>query len=243
MNGDNRNDVGLKIALPDRDVSSAGDTDLILNSSWPTLQIAFETTVTGQAFTPHNLPFIPFTIIWTKSSSFTYSKSIPDINDTNIFHGTGTVHIKCYNLDITKDKEYPFIDPPGAVVNTDTDFGFKMVKEGKSLDSDDLRDYLIHTRCQSPLVLAVKTEETASEHPTQGRQINYQSPYPFPSWVFGFVWVGALRRYSYAPYFAQAYPVTRIRDNSYNLQFLDGRASLVVLRDPFFSPTQVEMNY
>lgn len=242
MNGDNSQDVGIIIARRDINVNDAGDTDLLLNSSWPTLQIAFEKTVTGQGATEHGLPFVPFTIIWTKSGS-TVSKSIPNVSNSLVFHSSGTVHIKCYNLDITKDVEYPFIAPPSPTVSTDPDFGLKMVKEGKSLDSEDLRDYIIHTRCQSPMVLAVKTEVSSATHPTQGRQISYTSPYEFPSWVFGFVWIEATQRYQYAPYFAQAYPVTRISGNSYNLQFLNSKASLVVLRDPFFAPTEVQRSY
>lgn len=236
------NDVGFKIAKKDFDVNTAGDTDLLLSSSWPTLQVAFETTVTGQPQTSHNLPFTPFTLTWVTSGGRT-TKQVPDISSSTIFHTTATTHIKCYNLDITKDVEYPFIKLPSSSTPTDPDFGIKMTKEGKSLDSEDLRDYLIHSRCQSPLVLAVKTEQSSSPHPTQGKQINYTSPYPAPSWVFGFVWIAANQRYFYAPYFSQAYPVTRISGNSYNLQFLNGKASLIVLRDPFFAPQEIEASY
>jgi hypothetical protein len=252
MNGDNRKDVGIKIAKPDFNVNTAGDIDLLLNSSWPTLQIAFETTVTGQTEISHGLGFAPFTLVWNTSGGIT-RKGVPDVNGSVISFDSftfldsgmalGSVHVKCYDVDISKDIEYPFVSPPSSTATTSPDFGLKMVKEGKDLSSTDLRDYLIHTRAQSPLVLAVKTEESSSEHPTQGRQIDYTSPYAFPSWVFGFVWIEADQKYTYAPYFSQSYPITRINSNSYNLQFLNGKASLVVLRDPFFASTNTEASY
>lgn len=277
---DNQSDVGFKIAKPFFNVNTAGDADLILNSSWPTLQIAFEqtvpvlitstgaTTFTYSASVTHNLQFPPFTCAWGIYSDGTTERlvyiekntsSIAQFSITNSIasvSGSGdtaqaafnmtSVHFKCYNLDISKDVEYPFVKPPQQQTSIDSDFGIKMVKEGKSLDSKDMRDYIIHSRCQSPLVLAVKTEKTAAEDHFGGT-VTYKSPYTYLSWVFGYMKSGST--YRSVPSSAQSYPKLIIDPLSftYSLQHLnasgDDGASIVVLRDPFFTTSDSRVAY
>lgn len=276
MLSDTKRDVGFKIAKPFFDVNTAGDTDLILNSSWPTLQIAYEATTPllerslglgvyeYTASVSHNLKFPPFTSIWlihdgkservvdtvsvvessstTSINSTSSSLSFISLNSVRVAAGT-MVHFKCYNVDLSKDIEYPFISPPQSQTSTNRDFGIKMVAEGKSLDSTDMRDYIIHSRCQSPLVLAVKTGKAAAT--SAGGTISYTSPYLFPSWVFGYVKAGDT--YRSAPYFSQAYPITQIVNNIYRVSWLKGAGddggALLVLRDPFFSGVDVDISY
>ena len=54
-------DLGIKISKPGFDAYSAGDADLVFSSGWPSLPIAFETTLTeGDSLTvEHGLGFPP----------------------------------------------------------------------------------------------------------------------------------------------------------------------------------------
>lgn len=241
---DNQTDVGFKIAKPFFDVNTAADSDLILNSSWPTLQIAFEKTVTGSSSTEHGLGFPAFTVLWTITNGVAI-KSIPNVDDVHVYHGTGTVHIKCYNINLSKDIDYPVIKDASIKAPVDNDFGIKLVKEGKNLSSNDMRDFVLHSRCQSPLVLAVKTEKSATVN-TTGGTITYSNPYLNPVWVFGYVKAGNL--YKSAPYFSQAYPRTFINSNntyqiSWSSSANDNGATLLMLRDPIFSGTYKQVQY
>lgn len=270
---DGKKDVGIKIAKPFYDVNNAGDTDVIFNSSWPTLQIISEKTVeitnNGTNFSAraeHNLGFPPFVCMWGiyadgsimrlvdiekiggALSTTTITNTIATVSGLSSATGFNMthVHFKFYNIDLSKDVEYPFIQQPTQQILTDRDFGIKLAKEGKDINSEDVRDYILHSRCQSPLVLAVKTQESGTAS-TTGGSIEYKSPYKFPSWVFGYVRSG--NTYKTAPYFSQGYPSITIYPNEYRYMIEwensagDDGATILVLRDPFFAGTGVEVTY
>lgn len=280
----NQNDVGFKIAKPFFDVNTAGDVDLIINSSWPTLQIIKEQTVAittepivgplfrWRAFVEHNIGFPPFMAAWAIYADGTemrlvdierYTGAISDVNissttaeiessgDSTSFNMTH-VHFKFYSIDLSKEVEYPLIKEAATQVPINNDFGVKFVKEGKSLDSDDMRDFIIHSRCQSPLVQVVKTEQSAERFSdsfgNSGGIIQYKNPVTYLAWVFGYIKHGD-GSYSVAPYFSQGYPSTGVdvSTNTYSILFLenagDTGATLVVLRDPLFSSNDVEVTY
>lgn len=259
------NDFGIKIAKPGFDVLKAGDIDLIFSSAWPSLPIAKEISTSiyngstvlspSTALVEHGLGFPPFTIGWTVIANKTHV-FFPSVNEKNIrinysFPNPteyGYCNFKCFNIDLSKTIEYPFIKPPTTSIdNYDPNFGMKVTKEGKNIDSKDLRDYVLHSRCQSPQILTVQIGNT----PTGGTVV-YKSPLGYTSWVFGYVklstsiatLVGGY--YNFAPYYAQAYPITVVNGstNTYSVNYTIGdNASLVVLRDPMFSPTNINTVY
>lgn len=244
----NEGSVGIKIAKPFFDVNTAGDADLILNSSWPTLQVAFEANVApGLSNLSHSIGFPPLTLAWLLGSEISRTQTGIEVTKDSVLN-VSNAHVKCYNVDLSKDLEYPFIAPPTSNTLTSPDFGIKFVKEGKDLDSKDMRDFIIHSRCQSPLILAVKTQETAT-HTDSGGTIEYKSPYPYLSWAFGFVRLGDT--YRPVPYFYQPSGTSAVSvdaaNNRYSLSWNKSQghtgATLVVLRDPFFAGVDIEASY
>lgn len=256
----------LKIAKSGYDVKTAGDVDLAFSSQWPSLPIAAEINTNqfaGNALIanptviniPHNLGFPPFTIGWTVVNGRSQTL-FPDVDATNIYFNSsfpnpstfGYCNFKCFNLDLTKDVDYPFALPPspGRTGPVKSSKVFKLAKPHKDISSTDLRDYLIHSRCQSPQILAVKIGNNSN-----GGTLSYTSPLGYTSWVFGYVkgnTFGGTRkgRYGFAPYHSQAYPVTKIDNstNTYSISYVAGDiAVLVILRDPMFGSTKLSVSY
>jgi hypothetical protein len=171
------------------------------------------------------------------------------------------LNIKCFNLDLTQDIDY--ILAPGDSFNMayDPNFGIKVVKPNKDINSRDLRDFTVHSRAQSPLILAVKTQATvpaANVGTGIGSVVQYTNRTKNPVWVYGFIKIGStiatgygipVNSYIPAPYSSQAYPRT-ITDGftsyiGYNDSGVnaDNGASLVILRDPMFAPNPVTVQY
>lgn len=254
-------DYGLKIAKAGFDVLTAPEQELLFNSSWPSLQIVHVKEYTLVGYSPndvvaHEMPFVPLAIGFVSTDS---SSAVQDYNgffplsadETNLYPGrispsisSGTLKIVIFNVDITVDIEYPYTERSGVNKTYDSDYGVKLTKENSDIKSTDLRDYIAHSRCQSPLLLAVKTQETI---PTQNidagagtRTIQYNTGLDFVSYVFGFVRFSAEGIYTYAPYVSQSYPATYSDGFTSQLSLIDAavdKGSIVVLRSPMFSTT------
>lgn len=257
-------DVGIKISKPLFDATTAADFNLLFNSSWPSLPIAVEQTYNssstdfsgGTLTYAHNLGYVPFYRAWGVSggklisllNSGALGLTTTTVNTTSITLGVSTtyttIHLKLYALDIATDVEYPYTPNAGAAVSTyNPDYGIKLVKVGKDISSTDMRDYIIHSRCQSPQVLAVKTQTTATSS-----TVTYTSPNNYAAWAFGFIKKSNGDYYS-ALMYSQAYPrlfVTTSNNNyTYSLQYTSGDvgASIVILRDPIFTATNIQATY
>lgn len=264
-------DVGIRLTKPLFDANSAGDQDYIYNSAWPSLtQVipGFTTSAyqgtTGGPIT-HNLGSPFFALGWDVGTNITAVEVFPDITANScIFTNRGInpstynfINLKIYNIDLSVDVEYPFIKPGTTPAGTyDADFGFKVAKrvsyytnnsQVRDIDSTDMRDFILHSRCQSPLVMAVKTEQSAvtDTSGTYTKIIRYTTPTGAASWVFGYVKTAA-GVYQYAPYFSQSYPKTNIESTTtYSIGWTgtDVGATLVVLRDPMFAGTSISVSY
>lgn len=274
--------VGFKISKPGYDATRSSGSNMVFDSSWPSLPIAYETTITnpivgtGNTLTiPHNLKFPPFTMIWAYGPDASGignvgKRFIPYVNATNVYLNGNTVsspaftatvlRIRCFQLDLSKDINY--ILSPGDTFKApyDPNFGIKVVKAGKDINSTDLRNFALHSRAQSPLILAVKTEATipsANLATAIGNVIQYTSVLNYPVWVYGFVKIGATvsgtlgipaNSYIPAPYYSQSYPKTTTDGFVSYLGYTSGAnadngASLVILRDPMFAATQTTVQY
>lgn len=249
--------VGFKLSKPGYNALTTTGSNLIFSSSWPSLPIAFETTIISpsNATVAHNLKFPPLTFIWTYSADpsgvGTVSKrTIANVDSTNVYNvptGVTKVDIKCFQLDISTDIDYTLA--PGDTFRSpfDPNYGIKVVKPNKNIGSIDLRDYALHSRAQSPLILAVKTQKTiptANLGTAIGNVIQYQNPFKTPAWVYGFIKSSA-SKYTYAPYYSQAYPRT-FTDGLLSYIGYTGTdigASLVILRDPMFAPTLTTVQF
>lgn len=267
-------DVGLKISKPGYDAKRTVGQNLLYNSSWPTLAVAFETTIpnplTGGGATglvAHNLQFPPFTFVWAigaDPSGLTGAISerrIPgaaDVDSTNVYLKVGglsgietdflytatKLHIKSFQLDLSKDIDY--ILAPGETFKTpyDNNFGIKVPKLNKDVNSTDLRNFAVHSRCQGALVLAVKTQDT--NDPANPTTTQYTNKFSSPVWVYGFV-RGTSGKYKWAALGGQAYPITKTDGFITNLAYIgaagDNGVTLVILRDPMFAPNAVIATY
>lgn len=240
-------DVGLKISKPGYDARKTSGQNVVYNSSWPTLAVAFETTITNPltsggatATVAHSLGFPPFTYVWAigpDPSGLTgavCSRRIPvtaDVDGTNVYLKVGgtsgietdflftatKLNIKCFQLDLSKDIDY--ILAPGETFKTpyDNNFGFKVTKLNKDVSSKDLRDYAIHSRCQGSLILAVKTQDT--NDPANPTTTQYTNKFSTPVWVYGYV-RGTNGRYKWAALGGQAYPITKTDGFVTNLAYI-----------------------
>lgn len=255
-------DYGIKISKAGFDALTAADNDLLFNSSWPSAQIVLVKSIPVGAdrTVPHNLGFPPVAFIMGGTDFFNTMYGC-DTDSANAYIPSGlttSCTLVIYHIDISKDVEYPFNDTVGINVEYNPDYGIKMVKEGGDINSTDLRDYILHSRCGSPLVLAVKTQETSS--PDNTDVVQYTSSIGYPTLNFGYVGVtegsvsGSItygsNAYLFAPQGGQAYPIaftdgfTTYVDLLIGDSFFNGKGSVVCLRSPMFATTNtVGVNY
>jgi len=204
--------VGFKISKPGYDANKTAGNNLIFSSSWPSLPIVFETTITnpitsmsGTATILHNLKYPPLAFIWAYGpdlsgignverrimsmlavdSNTIYLTDANYATDSDFLYTSTKLHIKCFRVDLSKDIDYILAPGDTYKMPYDPNFGIKVVKPQKDINSKDMRDFAVHSRCQSPLVLAVKTESTCN--PANPTIVQYTSKYQFPVWSYGFV--------------------------------------------------------
>ena len=274
-------DVGLKITKPGVDADAAADNDLIFSSSWAALPVAFETelsttysfgSIDNDMSAQHGLSITPFTQAWYSIDGGDTYRWSPFVaaSSTGVYitgnpagilpNDTGTIifKVKAYNIDLTKDVDYAYTTNTGLPKQYDPDYGIKIVKEGKDIDSTDMRDFILHSRCQSPLILAIKTQDTKVPQENSGGEsiniVQYTTKYDYRAWVFGGIKVGETIAANTgtpvgtlfgAPLFSQSYP--RLFTNgftSYLAYFSPDRgATLIVFRDPMFAAVSEEGFY
>lgn len=203
-------EYGIKITQAGFDVRYAADYQLLFNSSWPSLQCAFDTTVTIAANTnltiTHGLSFVPLTLAWSLQNGTSLGRIFapsgnfedPDLINVGIIFdkknvylsstasSAMTINVKCYNVDITRAVDYTL--PQAAVVKGtyDPNFGMKVVKYGKSIGSPDLRDFILHTQAQSPALLSVVTEKSTKLAGATAGVIAYLNPAHYVPWTLAF---------------------------------------------------------
>lgn len=251
-------DYGIKISKAGFDALTCADNDLLFNSSWPSIQHVSVAPAVEGATVPHGLDFTPmaFVLGGTKSNTVMYGM---DVDENNVYvHdllGDTSATLVVYHVDITTDVEYPYTAKTSFNTTYNPDYGIKIVKSGGDIDSTDLRDYILHSRCGSPLILAVKTQETVN--PANPTTVQYTSRLGYPTLNFGYSGVAAGTAvrgmsatfgnggYKFAPQGGQTSLITRT--DGYSAQIAtgaNGKASIVCLRSPIFATTNsVVVNY
>ena len=252
-------DVGVKISIPGTNALTASPTQLIFDSSWPSAAVAFSAIHSFAANTAytiaHNLGFPPFAKVWLLDTNKNIVingavlASNYSVDTTNFYLGSitsfnaGTAayfYVACYNIDLRQDIDYPDLPTVSAKLGYDNNYGIKISKTNKVVSSTDGRDFILHSRYRSPLIKAVKTESTS----VSTGVVQYVNKNNQATWNYGFV-RNSPAKYSYAPYYAQAYPVTTTDGITTYLPFTapDIGATLIILRDPFFAPTIIQAVY
>lgn len=259
-----KEDYGVKISKAGFDALTAQDNDLLFDSAWPSVQItmvkAVPETTAFYTVIPHGLGFPPVAFV-IGGTAFRTSMFGCNVDDTNVYVGSGLAGfvgggtLVVYHVDISTDIEYPYTATQSVNTIYNTDYGIKMVKPTLDIDSTDLRDYVLHSRCGSPLVLAVKTQATVN--PANPLIVQYTSHLGYPTLNFGYAGIprgtvsfnityGA-KAYQFAPQGGQAAPIAFTDGFTVYTainSFSDGRASVVCLRSPMFATTNtVAVNY
>ena len=253
-------DYGIKISIPGADVRYASDYDLLFSSSWPSLLVILDEIVVGPVNYKHNKGFPPLTFIYQNGLRY-----FPTVTKDNIqVNLTGDVRIVCHNIDLSVNKDYPPVKVSASVVRYDglDDYGIKISKDGKKIDSKDMRDFILHSRCKSPQVLSIVTEVSKGTYiRSDGATINdciyYTNKSGFIPWVYGYAgWdpnflPGGIHdnniEYAFAPLSGQSYPITYTDSDKLTTYIQTAphasRVTLVMLRDPLFTANQVSVNY
>lgn len=164
-------DFGTKLSQPGFDVTEAGSQDLLFSSSFPLLKEEKTGLFTGsnsgaaQVMYEHNLSYHPFFLVQVNKGSgaemdtdnlWCVDNNKLYFRDSSIYKYRWTIYrLPLYESFISDNSQQQSV-VPGGVSN---DFGIKFAKEGKSLKSDDLRDFSLHSRGRSPLIDSVSVKD------------------------------------------------------------------------------------
>lgn len=173
-------DPKLKLSQPGYDVRNAGDQNLAFSSDFPILKEAYtdifdHDTLSDSAFGyykvfDHNLGYVPFFLVFNKDSQMVIGTDWA-IDEKALYVAAGATDIlgnpvtgkyrwNIYRLNIFQDYRSPVPDIKlPAAGGVDFDFGIKVAKRGRDLQSTDLRDFTIHSRARSPLLHIVDHKE------------------------------------------------------------------------------------
>lgn len=259
------NSAGIRITQAGISAPFAADYQYVFNSDWPSLSIAFEAVVdtSTSIFTTtkinHNLGFVPFFETWdvtggVNNGRIAYYVVSADKNNLYI-NGTGLKYsIKCYNIDINKPVNYAFPKPPLFKTPYDPSTGIKVTKYDKSIGSKDLRDYILHSRAQSPAVLTILNQSTTSID-----TMSYTNPAGYIPWAFAFTSTDGSRYVQISPGPTQGLPTFSFSyPGSLNGVGLNGKVVLaysnngvgtigygvlVILRDPLVVANTKQVTY
>lgn len=163
--------VGIKVSQPNYPVESAEDYKLLFSSSWPNLNVVASGRYTSaniiRTVATHNLGYRPMFLIWELTSSNTVVSYVNEygllfeVNETELREvgpsglGGKSFFYQIYAVDLDTDFTSATINTGIAEdinKNIDKNYGIKVSKPGKSINSTDFRDYVIHSRTRSPMV-------------------------------------------------------------------------------------------
>lgn len=227
------------------------DIKLNFSSQWPSVQVAMVLKNADKeggevASWPHNrkfkhnLGYPPLAIGMGKTvaGNANYNPMIGiDVDDTYVYvtdnTSSGWPPLDCvvvYALDITLDYNYKNYDSAVGDVAEDTSGGLL-----------DMRNFMLHSRAVSPMLLAVTTKD----YSLSDMSMSYASPLNYPTFQFGYVrhsdpsYPEMYGKWQYAPLAGQAWPV--LFSDGYNSSLgsttIGGvlaadKGSIVTLRNP-----------
>lgn len=276
--------AGIRVTQTGISAPYAADYQYVFNSDWPSLPIAFEKRIDvpylGSVTVKHGLGFYPLTMAWSilngisigrtfaisgnlsgaqNDVQLTFDKDNIYLTNNGTYNPTTyTVSIKCYNVDISTGVDYTLPQQPTVKTSYDPQTGIKVTKFGKSIGSNDLRDYILHSRAQSPALLSIVTQPTVNV--SGGKLLAYNNPPGYIPWTLAFVG-GPGQNTTYAPLapgaqqagyqfvlLSKAQATTLGIPQTYiTSSFLSNPnntfGSLVVLRDPLVVPNTRTVTY
>lgn len=154
--------LGIKGSPSGYDVTDLQDYLQTFNSSWPHLKIS-QTGVFSSDIS-HGLGYPPFYIMCSSAADFgadgrvyQFAGNYFGVNSTTLtrFSGSSTPRYFIFRLDLTQNYTAEIISGSTTSGTRDTDFGFKLTKDGKDISSTDMRDFSLHSGTTAPLVHSV----------------------------------------------------------------------------------------
>lgn len=255
-----KNDFGIKLSQPAIEISQAGDKDLLFSSSFPLLKEeksgvynAPPSSVGNAAelVYEHKLNYYPFFLVFDSAGEMVLGPNW-SVSANGLFARRaleeGRYFWVVYRLDIFKAFDAGQVDVGTAPVGGySPDFGLKISKEGKDVDSDDLRDFTLHSRGRSPLLSLVDVKQRNSAADDAPHTVSHGLPYnPI---CFGFVQNDVTqggRAYNMESG-GQGVPLLSREANgdiTIDTLFTVGSlSSIIIFKDPFLAPKLVGVAY
>jgi hypothetical protein len=157
-------DYGIKVSLTGYDVKTAADYQLLFSSGWPVLKIhaqgSFTVPDAGTDVTifQHGLNYPPMFLVYDTGNNRSQLMWYPVyMNNTELkwygagtgMSGTRTLYYYIFRHDMTKNFTGTLLKSTEGSKTIGGQFGFKIAKPGKNVNSADYRDYVIHSSARS----------------------------------------------------------------------------------------------
>lgn len=172
-------DWGMKVSQPGENVLGP-DQKMIFSSSWKLLTIIHEESFSfvneGGTIYNHNLDFPPVFLPYTTqrfqgtslgnaSLNHTFEGRVVTDNNKIFVANTGqpslqaTGRVMVTSISLTEDYTAPSVNLDDSIVDgrINRDWGIKVSLPGKSVYSEDIRDFAVHSGTRTPMVHMVKT--------------------------------------------------------------------------------------
>jgi hypothetical protein len=249
-------DFGAKGSVPGYDVNATVDYLQSFNSSWPLLKVehAAAATITlnatPQTIYTHNLGFAPMYLIVKDGKidalppGIGVDASVLAYDGNSGIGGSYSFYYYVFRLPLTTNFTAPNVGSAITTVPKNDDFGFKVAKPGKSVDSTDLRDFSLHSSSRSLMVHKVDYGATAFDGSVYTRTVNHGLSYTPIGFCF-FKFGAGLAGYN-PDYFYSLNGPQGTQDAYYTLDSTSmvisevsafvtaaGDATAVILKDPF----------
>ncbi len=160
-----------KLAQRFFDVRTAADKDLVFSSEFPLLKEEatgiIDTSTLGPDFDyypiyNHGLGYHPFFIFITEDAGISFRGAV----DSNYVYMSPSAGLRyrwiVYRLPLYRSFESPVSNNLSVQNDNDSNLKFKFAKNGKNINSTDLRDFTIHSDTMSPIVHAVNFKEPST---------------------------------------------------------------------------------
>ncbi len=121
----------------------------------------------------------PFPIFIAKNSvTFDANSSNFTIEKTETVKVGDTLIVLVYNIDIEKSSSYSFdFGEAGSASFYDRNVGIKAPSPSKSIDSSDLKDFLVHSRASTPMTMYVGTNNEILNPSPLNTSVSYYGGY------------------------------------------------------------------
>lgn len=140
------------------DVDTAVDYLNTFNSSAPLLKV-HETNVSSSTVT-HNLGYFPLFFIMYPSGGYVpgavnqFSSTEWSVTTSQLVRssGTGSIRYFIFRQSLEVNFSAPYVDGGKSPITSSSNYVFKLSKPGTAVNSQDMRDYSLHSNTKSPMI-------------------------------------------------------------------------------------------